>query len=93
LQRPANQPPPPLLPALSWDGEAATQAFDVGGGAELELDATSTAAEVDWIAKLSLVGEDGTVTDLTQGWLRVRDPERARLPLVPSASARASGCA
>jgi predicted acyl esterase len=85
LVRPANQPPPPLPAALTWGSEPAAEPFDLVGAAELALDATSTAAEVDWIAKLSLVGEDGAVTDLTQGWLRVAEPERARIPLVPTA--------
>lgn len=85
LRRPANQPPPPLPGALTWDTEPASMGVDVVGAAELELEATSTAEEVDWIAKLSLVGGGGAVTDLTQGWLRVREPERARIPFVPTA--------
>ncbi|HYG96054.1 MAG TPA: CocE/NonD family hydrolase [Solirubrobacterales bacterium] len=85
LKRPANQPSPSLPPALTWDSEPAGEAFDVVGACHLDLEATSTAAGVDWIAKLSLVDEGGAVTDLTQGWLRARDPERSRIPFVPTA--------
>jgi predicted acyl esterase len=36
----------------------------------LHLHVASTAADTDWIVKLSDVGPDGRVLDLTQGWLR-----------------------
>lgn len=59
---------------------------DVVGAAVLELDAQTTAADVDWIVKLQLVGPDGEATDVTQGWLRAShhflDEERS-LPWRP----------
>jgi len=47
----------------------------------LYLDAASTAADTDWIVKLSDVDPAGQVRDLTQGWLRAShravDPDRS----------------
>jgi predicted acyl esterase len=85
LTRPANAPDSPLPSALTWDTEPAPAHYDVVGAAELSLDATSTAADADWIAKLSLVDAGGAVHDLTQGWLRVHEPEHAQIALVPTA--------
>jgi predicted acyl esterase len=85
VSRPGNAPRPTLPTALVWDTEPRGTAYDVVGAAELALDATSNAAEVDWIAKLSLLDAGGTAHDLTQGWLRVREPEHARVSLVPTA--------
>jgi predicted acyl esterase len=85
LSRPANAPKAPLPSALTWDTAPATAARDVVGAAELQLEATSTAADVDWIAKLSLVDQAGAAHDLTWGWLRVHEPKRATVPFVPTA--------
>jgi putative CocE/NonD family hydrolase len=85
LTRPASAPDPPLPSSLIWDTEPAPAAYDVVGAPALSLDATSTAADADWIAKLSLVDAAGAAHDLTQGWLRVHEPEHAEIELVPTA--------
>jgi hypothetical protein len=70
MLRPANELPSELPDHLSWETPALREPLDVVGPLCLELDATTTAHDADWIVKLQLVHEDGAATDLTQGWLR-----------------------
>lgn len=86
LERPPGANRPTLPPALAWETEPFSEPRDVVGPAVLELDAQTTAADVDWIVKLQLVNPGGEATDLTQGWLRAShrslDEERS-LPWLP----------
>ncbi|MFT3767614.1 MAG: CocE/NonD family hydrolase [Minicystis sp.] len=81
MLRPANAPPPALPDRLTWETPALREPLDVVGPLVLELDATTTAPDVDWIVKLELITADGTAHDLTQGWLRgshrAVDPDRS----------------
>jgi hypothetical protein len=70
MLRPANAPPPELPSRLSWETPVLREPVDVVGPLSLELDATTTAHDVDWILKLQLIDERGAAHDLTQGWLR-----------------------
>jgi predicted acyl esterase len=51
---------------------------DVVGPPCLELDATTTAGDADWIVKLQRIDASGAAHDLTAGWLRAsaRGPRR-----------------
>ena len=74
--RPSETDPPSLL---EWTSAPLEQGLDVVGDIELELQATSTAADTAWIVTLQDVAPDGTVVDVTAGWLRASlrrvDPE------------------
>jgi uncharacterized protein len=65
---------------LTWTGPPLEQALDVAGDGELELHATATAIDTAWIVTLQDVGPDGTVVDVTAGWLRasLREPDLDR---------------
>ena len=47
-----------------------THDLDVVGDIEVQLDAISTASDTAWIVFLQDVATDGTVTDVTAGYLR-----------------------
>ena len=83
LRRPKNANPPPLPDRLCWETMPWKEPVDVVGPLELQLDAIATGADVDWIVKLELLGRDGQVADLTQGWLRgshrTVDPARSQV--------------
>ena len=68
---------PPAL--LAWETEPFENDVDVVGDIELALDAASTAADTAWIAVMQDVAADGTVADVTAGYLRasLRDVEAA----------------
>jgi uncharacterized protein len=70
MLRPANALAPELPDRLAWETPALREPVDVVGPLSLDLDATTTAHDVDWIVKLQLVDEAGAAHDLTQGWLR-----------------------
>jgi predicted acyl esterase len=55
---------------LIWTSAALEQALDVVGDIELELHASATALDTAWIVTLQDVAPDGTVADVTAGWLR-----------------------
>jgi predicted acyl esterase len=59
-----------LPQSLTWTGDALAEDLDVAGPIELRLDATITADDTGWIVLLQDVAPDGTVTDVTEGWLR-----------------------
>ena len=65
--RPSATDPPALL---AWTGAPLEQALDVVGDIELNLQASSTATDTAWIVTLQDVAPDGTVVDVTAGWLR-----------------------
>lgn len=56
--------------SLTWDSAPLAADLDVAGDIELALDATSTAPDTAWIAILQDVAPDGTVDDVTGGYLR-----------------------
>ncbi len=64
----ASETDPPS--SLSWDSEPLPADLDVVGDIELAFEATSTAADTAWIAILQDVEADGTVADVTGGYLR-----------------------
>jgi predicted acyl esterase len=85
LSRTPNAPEPLRPTALTWDTDPARDAYEVLGAPVLHLDATSTTADVDWIAKLSVLDTAGAEHDITQGWLRDHEPSRATIDLVATA--------
>ncbi len=82
---------PPAL--LTWTSAPLTETLDVVGDIELRLVAAATAADTAWIATLQHVAADGTVDDLTAGWLRasLREVDEtasvAGAPVLPCRSA------
>ncbi len=70
---------PPAL--LEWTSTPLAQALDVVGDIELDLQASATAVDTAWIVTLQDVAPDGTVVDITAGWLRASlrrvDPGRS----------------
>ena len=76
--RPSETDPPALL---EWTSAPLAQALDVVGDFEVELRASSTAIDTAWIVTLQDVAPDGTVVDVTAGWLRASlrraDPGRS----------------
>jgi putative CocE/NonD family hydrolase len=85
LSRTPNAPAPLRPTALTWDTEPARAEYEVLGAPVLHLEATSTAAPVDWIAKLSVVDAAGAQRDVTQGWRRSSHPAGAEIELVATA--------
>ena len=90
--RPSETDPPALL---DWASAPLEQELHVIGDIELELHATSTAADTAWIVTLQDVAPDGTVVDVTAGWLRASlrrvDPELSSVgaPQLPCRDAEA----
>jgi putative CocE/NonD family hydrolase len=80
--RAANALPPELPDHLSWETPALREPLDVVGPVCLELDATTSASDADWIARLDLIDAAGVAHPLTAGWLRASlravDRERSR---------------
>jgi predicted acyl esterase len=64
----ASETDPPS--SLLWDSAPLTHDLDMVGEIELQLDAVSTAPDSAWIVFLQDVDADGTVTDVTAGYLR-----------------------
>lgn len=56
--------------SLTWTSAPLDSDVDLVGEIELRLIAAATAADTGWIATLQDVAADGTVTDVTAGWLR-----------------------
>ncbi|HEX5848542.1 MAG TPA: CocE/NonD family hydrolase C-terminal non-catalytic domain-containing protein [Rubrobacter sp.] len=56
--------------SLAWESALLETHVDVVGDLELRLDASATAADTAWIALLQDVAPDGTVTEVTAGWLQ-----------------------
>jgi uncharacterized protein len=59
---------PPAV--VSWTSTPLTETVDVVGDIELRLVASATASDTAWMATLEHVAGDGTVTEVTAGWLR-----------------------
>jgi len=83
--------PSPIDPPsqLAWTSAPMAETTDVVGDAELRLVATATASDTAWIATLEHLAADGTVTQVTAGWLRASLREldeggsRAGAPVLP----------
>jgi hypothetical protein len=88
LNRAQDSPTDPP-PSLSWTTEPLDQVWDVVGNMELLLDAQSTAIDTAWILTLQDVAPDGSIVDITAGYLRATlrgiDDEASRLgaPVLP----------
>jgi uncharacterized protein len=66
-----TQPSPTDPPSmLTWTSDPLNHHLDVVGNIELRLDARATAADTGWIATLQDVGGDGSVSNVTAGFLR-----------------------
>ena len=84
-----------LPPMLTWTSEPLTAPLDVVGDIELRLIASATAADTAWIATLQHVAADGSVDDVTAGWLRasLRKVDESRsvpgAPVLPCRTAEA----
>ena len=65
--KPSRVDPPA---SLTWTSAPLPTDLDVVGPIELQLVARATAVDTAWIVTLQDVAPDGTVTDVTAGWLR-----------------------
>jgi predicted acyl esterase len=90
--RPSETDPPALL---DWTSAPLEHVLDVVGDIELDLRASATAVDTAWIVTLQDVAPDGTVVDVTAGWLRASlrrvDPELSSVgaPQLPCRDAEA----
>ncbi|MGB3482045.1 MAG: CocE/NonD family hydrolase [Mycobacterium sp.] len=57
-------------PQLTWTSAPLVTDLDVVGDIELQLVAAATAIDTAWLVTLRDVAPDGTLTDVTAGWLR-----------------------
>ncbi len=79
-----RRPPKPTdaPSSLSWETSVLDAPLDLLGDSELVLHASSTAADTAWIVTVQDVSEDGTVENVTAGWLRAGlrtvDEDRSR---------------
>ena len=87
---------PLRLPSwLHWDSAPLRSDVDVVGEIELQLTATTTAADTAWIVLMQDVAPDGSTTDITAGWLRASQREvevaggRPGAPLLTSSNRQA----
>jgi putative CocE/NonD family hydrolase len=95
LARPARayKSDPPSV--LYWQTTPLETDLDMAGDIELQLSATSTAMDTAWIVMLRDIAPDGTMTDITGGWLRASlretDPDASRpgAPVLPCRQAQA----
>jgi predicted acyl esterase len=76
-ERPSGTDPPATL---TWTSAPLAADLDIVGEIELVLDAASTAPDTAWIAVLQDVAADGTVSNVTAGYLRagLREVDEAR---------------
>jgi uncharacterized protein len=89
LARPprAHKSDPPSV--LYWHTAPLEADLDMAGDIELQLSATSTAMDTAWIVMLRDIAPDGTITNITGGWLRASlretDPDASRTgaPVLP----------
>jgi uncharacterized protein len=65
--RPSETDPPDFL---AWETAALASDLDIVGPIELQLDALSTAPDTAFIAILQDVSDNGTIVDVTAGYLR-----------------------
>jgi uncharacterized protein len=70
LDRPARAHRSDPPPVLYWQTEPLPADVDMAGNIELQLTATSTAMDTAWIVMLQDMAPDGSITDVTSGWLR-----------------------
>lgn len=68
------------LQGLTWRSTPSSTASVIAGPVQLHLEASSTATDTDWVARLSDVAPDGSETVITEGALRAShrtlDPRR-----------------
>ncbi|TFV56039.1 CocE/NonD family hydrolase [Mycobacterium sp. PS03-16] len=80
---------------LEWTSAPLPTPLDVVGDIELQLVASATAADTAWMVTLCDVGPDGTVDDVTAGWLRAglrqvdEEASRPGAPVLPCRTAMA----
>ncbi|WP_156687103.1 CocE/NonD family hydrolase [Mycobacterium sp. Marseille-P9652] len=90
--KPSEIDPPSTL---TWTGPPLEGDIDVVGEIELRLVASATAIDTAWMAVLQDVAPDGTVGDVTAGWLRASMREvdeaasRPGAPVLPCTTPRA----
>jgi putative CocE/NonD family hydrolase len=84
---------PPAM--LSWTSAPLTAAVDIVGDVELRLVASATAADTAWMATMQHIAADGTVSEVTAGWLRAslrevdENVSRPGAPVLPCRTATA----
>ena len=69
LNRPGPSATDPAA-SLVWDSEAFNFDLDIVGNIELQLEAVSTAPDTAWIVSLQDISPDGSIYDVTAGYLR-----------------------
>lgn len=90
LPRPKGAPPSSLPTMLMWETGDLVEDVDVVGDSELLLDAAISATDTAWIVTLQDVSPDGSVEDVTAGWLRAcmkavdEQASRPGRPVLPS---------
>ncbi|MGZ6799574.1 MAG: CocE/NonD family hydrolase [Mycobacteriaceae bacterium] len=67
-RRPSKPTDPPS--SLTWETDVLTTPLELIGDGEVILHATSTASDTAWIVTVQDVADDGSVQDVTAGWLR-----------------------
>ena len=65
--RPSPTDPPSML---TWTSAPLASDLDVVGDIQVRLDAIATAADTAWMVTLQDVAPDGSVVEVTAGWLR-----------------------
>jgi uncharacterized protein len=70
LDRPARAHRSDPPPVLYWQTKPLPADVDMAGNIELQLTAASTAMDTAWIVMLQDMAPDGSITDVTSGWLR-----------------------
>lgn len=65
--KPSKIDPPSVL---TWTSAPLTEQLDVVGDIELHLVASATAIDTAWIVTLQDVAPDGSIAEVTAGWLR-----------------------
>jgi len=89
VNRPKGAPAPSRPSSLTWETPPLTGPVDLVGEFELRLDASTSAMDTAWIATLQDVAPDGSVEDVTAGWLRAslravdEGASRPGAPLLP----------
>jgi uncharacterized protein len=70
LDRPARAHRSDPPPVLYWQTKPLPADVDMAGNIELQLTAACTAMDTAWIVMLQDMAPDGSITDVTGGWLR-----------------------
>jgi len=83
-----RRPPKPTDPptSLTWTTEVLRSDLEMAGSSELHLHAAATAPDTGWLVTIQDVAPDGSVDDVTAGWLRAglrAIDEQASVPGAP----------